>query len=613
MTIVARGVGRVSAIRPSRLILRIRVARHEPALLMGGGIALLLLYLVVAPVVAMLSDAVVVPFGDQSLIGQRPGELTAYYLDRAFRSPISGLLFWQPLLHSFVTAIGVTALSLAVGGSLAWLVVRTDMPGRRWFAGAFVIPYMMPSWAFALAWITLFKNRTIAGQSGFLENMGIQTPDWLAYGAVPIVITLGLHYFPFSFLLVGNALQRFDVQLEESARVLGASQLRTTWRIVAPLMLPAVLSAVLLTFSRALGTFGTPYVLGLPVNYSVLSTSLFQSFRAGSTPVMAVLAAVIMAIGVTVVAADIWILREQRRFVTIGARTPVERAARLRGWWPVAFAAAACGFVVAVVLPLGTLAISTFMRIPGRFEWSNFTLDFWLAEHLPGFVGSPYGLLRNSELYGAAWNSLWIVGSAAILCGLIGLLVGYVVVRTQGTWLSVLVRQISFLPYLVPGIAFAAAYLSLFAVRRGPIPALYGNMSLLVIVLVVAYLPYASRAGISAMLQLGREPEEAAQMAGASWLRRMVRIVAPIQKAAIATGIILPFISGLKELSLVILLITRGTDVLATLSVRLVDYGYAQLTNAAVLVVAIMAFGATYLAQRLAGGALASGLQGSGR
>ncbi len=248
------------------------------------------------------------------------------------------------------------------------------------------------------------------------------------------------------------------------------------------------------------------------------------------------------------------------------------------------------------------------MRIPGRFELGNFTFDFWLAEHVPGFVGFPIGILRSPELYAAAWNSLWIVGLAAIACGLLGLLVGYVVVRTQGSWLSVFLRQVSFLPYLVPGIAFAAAYLSLFAVQRGPIPALYGNLSLLVLVLAVAYLPYASRAGIAAMMQLGRDPEEAAQISGARWWRRMTRIVVPIQKAALATGIVLPFISGLKELSLVILLATRGTDVLATLSVRLVDYGYTQLANAAALVVAVVAFSATFLAQRLTGSSFASGL-----
>ncbi len=573
--------------------------------------ALLLLYLVVAPIVAMVSDAFVLQFGDQFVTTDHPGELTTYYLQRAFTSQVSSLLFWQPLLHTVVTALGATALALALGGALAWLVVGTDLPGRKWLASALVIPYMMPSWTFALAWITLFKNRTIAGQAGFLETMGFQPPDWLAYGAVPIIVTLGLHYFPFAFLLVGNALLRFDAQLEEAARVLGARPWERTRRILLPLMLPAMLSAVLLTFSRMLGTFGTPYILGLPVNYVVLSTSLYQSFRAGSTGMMAVLATVILVIGVTIVVADTWLLREQRRFVTLGARSPVERRASLRRWRPLALIATVVAFVVSVAVPLGTLAISTLMRIPGRFEPGNFTLDFWTGASIPAFVGFPVGILRSPELYAAAWNSLWIVGLAAVACGLLGLLVGYVIVRTQGSWLSVFLRQVSFLPYLVPGIAFAAACLSLFAVQRGPIPALYGSMSLLVLVLAVAYLPYASRAGIAAMMQLGREPEEAAQISGAGWWRRMARIVVPIQKTALATGMVLPFISGLKELSLVILLATRGTDVLATLSVRLVDYGYTQLANAAVLLVAVVAFAATYLAQRLTGSSLASGLSGS--
>jgi iron(III) transport system permease protein len=211
------------------------------------------------------------------------------------------------------------------------------------------------------------------------------------------------------------------------------------------------------------------------------------------------------------------------------------------------------------------------------------------------------------------WNSIWIVGSAAIACGLLGLLIGYVVVRGQGSWISVFLRQVSFLPYVVPGIAFAAAYLSLFAVKRGPIPALYGTMWVLLLVLVVAYLPYASRSGIAAMMQLGREPEEAAQISGAPWRRRMTRIVVPIQRAALTTGVVLPFISGMKELSLVIMLATPGTDVLSTLSVRLVDYGYTQLQNAAVLIIAVIAFAATFAAQRLTGSGLATGMGGAVR
>src|SRR5437867_485831 len=514
--IAGAATGRPRMDMRGRLVFRLRALRREPTAIVGGGLALLLVYLVIAPIVAMLTDLVIVAPADASRIAQPAGQLTTYYLARTLTSPVSSLLFWEPLQHTVVSALGATLVALTLGASLAWLVVRTDMPGRRWFAGALVVPYMMPSWTFALAWITIFKNRTIAGQAGFLESLGFAPPDWLAYGPVPIVITLGFHYFPFAFLLFGNALQRFDAQLEESARVLGATSRQTMWRIVLPLMLPALLSAVLLIFSRVLGTFGTPYILGLPVRYSLLSTSLYQNFKSGSIGVMAVIAAVILIIGVTVIAADAWLLREQRRFVTIGA--------------------------------------------------------------------------------------------AAIVCGSLGLLIGYVVVRGQGSLISLFLRQVSFLPYLVPGIAFAAAYLSLFAVPRGPIPALYGTMWVLLLVLVVAYLPYASRSGIAAMLQLGREPEEAAQISGARWPRRMTRIVIPIQRAALTTGIILPFISGLKELSLVVMLATPGTDVLSTLSVRLVDYGYQQLANAAVLIIAGVAFAATFLAQRVTGSSLATGL-----
>jgi len=429
---------------------------------------------------------------------------------------------------------------------------------------------------------------------------------------VPIVITLGLHYFPFAFLLFGNALRRFDAQLEESGRVLGAGARRVVWRIVLPLLLPAVLSSVLLIFSRVLGTFGTPYILGLPVRYSVLSTSLYQSFKSGNNGVMAVIAAVILLIGIVVVSADAWMLREQRRFVTVGARASLDRPSRLRGLRPAALAFAIAALLATVVIPLGTLIVSTFMRVPGVLSWSNFTTDFWIGS-FPAFIGFPVGILRSPVFYAAVWNSLWIVGSAALACGALGLLIGYVVVRGQGSWISVFIRQVSFLPYVAPGIAFAAAYLSLFAVRRGPIPALYGTMWVLLLVLVVAYLPYASRSGIAAMMQLGREPEEAAQISGAPWRHRMSRIVVPIQRAALTTGIVLPFISGMKELSLVIMLATPGTEMLSTLSVRLVDYGYTQLQNAAVLVIAAIAFAATFAAQRLTGSGLATGMGGAVR
>ncbi|NUO58247.1 MAG: iron ABC transporter permease [Hamadaea sp.] len=589
---------------------RARVLLAEPTTLIG----LLLIagfgYLVVAPLVAIVSDAVRVQYGDDFRAGAPVGSGTSYYLWRVFRSPVSGDLFWEPFWHTLVVGVGVVVFAVALGGAMAWLVTRTNVPGRKFLAGALVVPYMLPSWTFALAWLTLFKNGRSGGTPGYLESWGVRTPDWLAYGALPMIVTLGLHYYPFVLLLFGNALRRLDSQLEESARVLGARRGQAMRRIVLPLLLPSLSSATLLIFGRVLGTFGTPYILGLPTDYSLLSTTLYRSIHTRSSGVAAVIAAVIVLLGVLVVLVDMRLVREQRRFVTIGGKGSMDRATDLRRWrWP-AYAAGLAVFTASVVAPLLILLLSTVTYAPGVFSADNFTLKFWVADKIPDAVGFPHGLLVGGELYEALWNSVRIVGLSAVLCGLLGLLVGYVVVRSGSPRIAGTLRQVSFLPYLVPGIAFAAAYLTLFAVPRGPIPALYGTVTLLVLVMVVTHLPYSSRSGIAAMMQLGKEPEEAAQVVGAGWLRRMWRIVIPIQKGALTTGVVLPFISGIKELSIVIMLATAGMPLLTTLSIHLVDYGYTQQANAAVLVIAAVSFAVTYLAQRLTKSNLSSGLGG---
>jgi iron(III) transport system permease protein len=596
--------------RLGRLRYRARVLLSEPTALIGLLLVGAFAYLVVAPLVAIVSDAVRVQFGDDFRAGAAVGSWTTYYLWRVFRSPISGDLFWEPLANTIVVGLGVIAFAVILGGSMAWLVTRTNVPGRKFLAGALVVPYMLPSWTFALAWLTLFKNGRSGGTPGYLETWGVRTPDWLAYGAVPMIVTLGLHYYPFVLLLFGNALRRMDSQLEESARVLGASRRQAIRRIVVPLLIPSLSSAVLLILGRVLGTFGTPYILGLPTDYPLLSTSLYRSIHTRAPGVAAVIAAVIVLLGVVVVLGDMRLVREQRRFVTIGGKGGMDRSSDLHRWrWP-AFGLGIAVFTASVVIPLATLALSTVTFAPGIFTADNFTLKFWFAADIPEAVGFPHGLLRGGELYEAMWNSLRIVGLAALLCGLVGLLVGYVVVRSPSRRLSGLLRQVSFLPYLVPGIAFAAAYLTLFAVPRGPIPALYGTITLLVLVLLITHLPYSSRSGIAAMMQLGRDPEEAAQIAGAGWVTRLRRIVLPIQKGALTTGVVLPFISGLKELSIVIMLTTASVPLLTTLSISLVDFGYTQQANAAVLVIAVVSFSVTYLAQRATKSNLATGLGG---
>ncbi len=588
---------------------RLKVAMREPTTLIGIVAALLFAYLILVPILSMLTDAARVQFGDERRIASDIGSFTLYYLTRTFLSPISRDLFWQPLLNTLSVAAGAISLSMLVGIPLAWLISRTDMFARRWFATALIVPYMLPAWTFALAWTTLFKNRTVGGQPGWFEAMGMTPPDWLAYGQVPITVILALHYSPFIILLFGTALRRFDSQLEDSARILGARPSQVAWQVILPLMRPALLSAIVLIFAKCLGEFGVAYVLGLPVKFDVLATSLFRNIASRQTGVAAVVAGSIMLIGIVTLLIDAKLVKEARRFVTIGSKGTLNRQSRLGVLRIPATVFAGLIFMLSVGLPLLTLLLSTVMKQPARFTPDNFTLDYWIGTNLDT-VALRTGILLSRDLWMAAWNTLWIVGVASVTSGILGLLVGYVVVRTPLRPLSVFLRQITFLPYLVPGIAFATAYLSLFAVQRGPIPALYGTVTILMLALIADQMPYASRAGISAMMQLGKDPEEAAQISGAGWLRRMITVVIPIQKGSLVTGILLPFISGIKGLSLFVILAVPSTDVLTTFSLRLVDYHYTQAANGVVLIIAGIAYFGTLAAQRLTKTNIAEGLGG---
>jgi iron(III) transport system permease protein len=592
-----------------QLVYKYKIYTADPTTFVGLLLAVVFVYLIVAPVVLLLSDAVVVQFADQARSHQQLGELTSYYLNRVFFSAISNDVFWRPLWNTALIAISAILFSLVTGIPLAWLVSRTNLPGRKWFSTALIVPYMLPSWTFALAWMTLFKNRTTGGQPSWMEAMGFTPPDWLAYGMLPITVILAMHYMPFVILLFGNALRQLDSTLEDSARIMGAGKWVIARSIILPLMLPSLLSATTLIFAKCLGDFGVTYILGVPVGFDVLATSLFRAISTSQTGMSAVLAATIVILGSISIFLDMYLLRESLRFVTIGNKGSMNRQTDLGRYRIPAFTFAMVIFVVSAFIPLMALLLTTVMREPGVFALHNFTLDFWIGSGLHTTAMND-GLLRTGAFWQATWNTLIIVGSAALGAGLIGILVGYVAVRTPIRSLGTFLRQVTFLPYLVPGMAFAAAYLTMFAVPRGPLPALYGTPIILVLAILAEQMPFSSRAGISAMMQLGKAPEEAAQVVGAGWWRRFVSIVAPIQKGALVSGVLLPFISGVKSLSLVVVLAVPGTDVLTTYALRLVDYSYTQAANAVVLMICVLAFACTIIVQKLTNSKLSDGLGG---
>ena len=167
---------------------------------------LLLTYLIIVPLLDMVSTTFTLAQRDARLAGGAAGDFTFYYWKRLLASPLTKQMLIQPLLNSLIIGFFVSFFAILIGSVLAWLMVRTDLPFKKFFSLAVIIPYMIPSWCKSQAWLTMFKTERIGGAPGFLMTLGIHVPDWLAYGPVAIIIVLSLHYYAYAYLLVSAAL-----------------------------------------------------------------------------------------------------------------------------------------------------------------------------------------------------------------------------------------------------------------------------------------------------------------------------------------------------------------------------------------------------------------------
>ncbi len=537
------------------------------------------------------------------------GELTLFHYIRMLTGQLGKIYMFTPLLHSFTIAIGATLLSLLIGGSLAWLVIRTDMPGRKLVNQLALIPYIMPSWTLAQAWLVFFKTRLSGGTPGVYEFLvGQSPPSWLAYGPIPIIICCALHYYTFFFLFVSAALMSIDSNLEEAGELMGASRWRILRKITFPLVMPAILSGFIMTFSKVMGTFGGPNILGTPVRYYVVSTMIRGSMSVGDKADGFVLAIVLILFSVITISLNQRVVGTRKSYETIGGRGFVASVSRLGTMKNVIRTAVIIFQILVIVLPLGLLILSTVMLRDGNYSLDNLSLQHWIGPRGTVYNHGEPGVLLNPKIWRTAWNSIKLSLMSAFFTALLGIFLGYSIVKGRGTRLSKLLEQLAYIPYVIPGIAFGAVYIAMFLKKVGPIPSLYGTFALLVIVSVAKHIPYSSRSGVSAMMQVGQELEEAGQIAGANVWQRFKRIIFPLTSAGFVAGFLLTFITTMRSLSLIILLVTPQTQVLASQSMFYIENGSGQMANVVVLIlISIVAIG-NFIITRFRGGSLKKGL-----
>lgn len=260
----------------------------------------------------------------------------------------------------------------------------------------------------------------------------------------------------------------------------------------------------------------------------------------------------------------------------------------------IAWAIAAC----TTVLPGLVLVASSLTRRTNDFA-SGLTLHYWLGESDPALAQGQRGVLRNPQILDAAWNTVLLGVAVAVCAGILGLLIAYVLTRSSGPrWLTGTLSVVSFVPFLIPGIALGAAFIAQFGASWGPFPSLYGTFAILVLAGVAATIPFAVRSGTAAMSQVSRDVEESAVMAGAGLFRRLRSIVAPLTARGLLTGGVLVFVQMVRDLSLVVLLATPAMPVLAVLTYQYSSENFTQLANAVTVLIAVISVGATLLVRR---------------
>ena len=469
----------------------------------------------------------------------------------AARRVLSSPTTWIATGHSLLTAIGGTALAVVLGGGVALVTALTDIRARGAFVFCFVLPLLLAPQVVALAWLQLFgPSSPLLRMLGAAPPMGSRNP---LYSVGGIVLVLGVQYAPLVFLTLRAALRTLPQELIEAGLAGGARPLTVLRTIVLPLMTPPVLAGVALCFVSCLGNFGIPALLGIPGNYVVLPTLIYQRLAGlgpGVLSDVAVLSVLIGTIAVAGIVLQDTLLR--RRDFRISAATINARPFELRQWRTPVEIGLWLLVALLLALPLAALALTALVPAVGV----ALTPDTATLENFR-FV-----LVEHAAARRAFRNSFGLSALAAAAIVLVAVPLAYFLVWRPSRPLRFL-SVVTEVPYAVPGVVLAIAAILLFL---KPLPlfgvTLYNTVWIILFCYLARFLVLGLRPVVSGYHQLDRTLEEASQITGARLPRRLRTIIVPLVAPTAAAGAALIFLTAFNELTLSALLWSSGSETL---------------------------------------------------
>jgi iron(III) transport system permease protein len=498
------------------------------------------------------------------------GHPTLAWFHDAFTAPG----FNRVLVNTGEFAVIKAALAALIGGGLAFLVARTDIPARRAVAALASAPFFVPVILTALAWAIIANPKTGMLNEWFVHQFGATGPVLNIYSIAGMLFQATPITAAMFFLLTLGAFNALNPEMEEAAQICGASRFSMIRTIVVPIMAPALTGAAILSLIRGIESFETPYFLGTPGHVFVLSTEIYRYLRLDTPPEpghAGALSVAILAVTILVMLVQ-WKLLAKKSYVTIGGRGMSTRVMSLGRWrWPI-FAGVLLYIGVALGVPLLFLVASSFTSLFGVFTSSYLTTSNWSA------------VLHSAPIRAAYVNTLLV----AFAAGGIGVFVAGIVVyiRLRSSWWGGKAMDfLTWLPWAMPGMVMALGFLWAAILMPGWLN-VYGTLELLIIAFVVTSLPVGARVMSGIIGQIGPELEEAARICGANWAQALYDVVFKLVRlGAIGAWVIIAY-GIVGNLTLPVLLSAPGTELL---SVQLLQiYSDGNTSEAAVLAVIVL-------------------------
>ena len=500
------------------------------------------------------------------------GSFTLEKYVKAYADPA----FADILVNTAVFTIGSAVVATVLALFLAYLNTRTNIPFKFMFRIISLIPMMVPHILFAVSWVLLLNPSNGMINLFLRQVLGMDGVALSIYTMPGMILVEGLLDLPIAYLVIAPAMSAFDVSLEESSKVCGASNLRTLTKVTLPVLRPAILAAMTLVIVRSLASFAVPSVIGMPGRIYVLATHIYRVVATGFATDYGLAAAV----GMSALAASITLIflyrhltREGEKYVTISSRGYRPTVIDLnKARYPLFGIVALLSFVL-IVLPVLVLfytSLVPYSMVPSAKAFAMMSWKHWIA-----VLKDPISLLSLK-------NSLYLGVGGATLGIVLSFFVAYVIVKVR-TKASGVLESLSFLSFSFPGIVVGIGFMWFFV--QTP---LYATIWALLIGYIATYLPYGIRPLTSAFVQIHSNLEESSRVCGGGPLYTMRRIVIPLLIPGIVSGWILMATMFVRELSLSVVLSRPGTEVLAVQILRFAEDGlWGRLSALGILMIFI--------------------------